>query len=200
MKLKLYLHLRPLKRAWYMKSFFAFIWEIIKIVIIALLIVVPIRYFIFQPFFVKGQSMEPNFENGDYLIIDEISYRFREPLRGEVLVFKYPQNPSQRYIKRIIGLPGETITIEDGKVIIFNENGTQILNETGYLPLFTLTPGDIRVTLTGDEYFVLGDNRISSSDSRRWGPLPREDIIGRVLFRAWPFVALAKFEAPVYDQ
>jgi signal peptidase I len=182
-----------------MRNFLAFIWEIIKIVVIALLIVVPIRYFIFQPFFVKGQSMEPNFENGDYLIVDEISYRFREPLRGEVVVFKYPQNPSQRYIKRIIGLPGETVVIEDGKVVIFNENGTQILNETGYLPPFTLTPGDIRVTLTGDEYFVLGDNRISSSDSRRWGPLPREDIIGRVLFRAWPFVALAKFEVPVYD-
>ena len=182
-----------------MKNFFAFIWEILKIVIIALLIVVPIRYFVFQPFFVRGQSMEPNFENGDYLIIDEISYRFENPQRGEVVVFKYPQNPSLRYIKRIVGLPGETIVIEEGLVIIFNERGSQILNESDYFPSSVLTPGDVHVSLDENEYFVLGDNRISSADSRSWGPLPEENIIGRVLFRTWPFAALAKFEAPSYE-
>ena len=197
-----------------MRNFLAFIWEITKIVIIALLIVVPIRYFIFQPFFVRGQSMEPNFESGDYLIVDEISYRFQDPQRGEVVVFKYPINPSQRYIKRIIGLPGETIEIEDGKVIIFSQApsqigdedksssspfaGARVLDESDYLSPFILTPGDIRITLAGDEYFVLGDNRVSSSDSRRWGPLPREYIVGRVFFRAWPFTAFAKIEAPAY--
>ena len=98
-----------------MKKLLSFIWEIIKIVIIALAIVVPIRYFLFQPFFVKGESMEPNFQNGDYLIVDELSYRLREPERGEVIVFKYPRNISQRYIKRIIGLPGEAVEIKDGK-------------------------------------------------------------------------------------
>jgi len=181
-----------------MKNILSFIWEIAKIIIIALLIVVPIRYFLFQPFFVKGQSMEPNFENGDYLIIDEISYRFREPQRGEVVVFKYPQNPSQRYIKRIVGLPGETIEIENGEIIIFNEGNSQILDESDYLFPDVSTPGDIRITLTENEYFVLGDNRISSADSRRWGPLPRGNIIGRVFLRAWPFTALAKIEAPAY--
>jgi len=140
-----------------MRNIFIFFWEIIKIVIIALLIVVPIRYFIFQPFFVRGQSMEPNFENGDYLIIDEISYRFREPQRGEVIVFRYPLNPSQRYIKRIIGLPGETVEIENNKVIIVNEKRSQILDESRYLSSATLTPGEIRLTLANDEYFVLGD-------------------------------------------
>jgi len=182
-----------------MKKLLLFIWEISKIVIIALLIVVPIRYFVFQPFFVRGQSMEPNFYQGDYLIIDELSYQFRAPQRGEVIVFKYPNDPSQRYIKRIVGLPEETIEIEDGKVIIYSDRGAQILNESDYLPPYITTPGDIRVTLSGDEYFVLGDNRISSSDSRRWGPLSREGIVGRVFFRAWPFTALAKFEIPVYD-
>ena len=182
-----------------MRGFFVFIWEILKIVIIALLIVVPIRYFLFQPFFVRGQSMEPVFENGDYLIIDEISYRFRSPQRGEVVVFKYPQNPSQRYIKRIVGLPGETIAIEAGSIIIFNQEGNQILDESDYLPASRQTPGDIRVSLDEDEYFVLGDNRVSSADSRRWGSLPKENIVGRVLFRAWPFAALAKFEAPSYE-
>jgi len=182
-----------------MKGVLIFIWEIAKIVIIALLIVVPIRYFIFQPFFVRGQSMEPNFENGDYLIVDEISYRFKDPQRGEAVVFKYPGNLSQRYIKRIIGLPGETIEIEDGKVIIFSEEGSQILDESDYLFPSVSTPGDIRITLAGDEYFVLGDNRVSSSDSRSWGLLPREDIVGRVFFRAWPFAAFAKIEVPIYE-
>ena len=110
-----------------MKSFFLFIWEITKIVVIALLIVVPIRYFLFQPFFVRGQSMEPNFEDGNYLIVDELSFRLRDPQRGEVIVFKYPNNPSQRYIKRIVGLPGETIEIKDGKVIIFENNQRKVL-------------------------------------------------------------------------
>jgi signal peptidase I len=180
-----------------MKKLLSFAWEIAKIVIIALIIVVPIRYFLFQPFFVRGQSMEPSFEDGDYLIIDEISYRFRDPQRGEVVVFKYPNDPSQRYIKRIIGLPGETIEIEDGKVII-SKNTEEVLDESSYLSPSVFTQGEVQFFLGEDEYFVLGDNREFSSDSRRWGPLPREDIVGKVFFRAWPFVALAKFEAPSY--
>jgi signal peptidase I len=181
-----------------MKNFLSFVWEIIKIVLIALLIVIPIRYFLFQPFFVQGQSMEPNFEDGDYLIIDEISYRFRDPQRGEVVVFKYPNNLSQRYIKRIIGLPGETVEIENGQVIISSEGGEKILEESDYFPSSIFTPGDVQLSLGENEYFVLGDNRSSSSDSRRWGALPQEDIVGRVFLRAWPFTALAKFETPTY--
>lgn len=182
-----------------MKSFFSFFWETAKIIIIALLIVVPIRSFVFQPFFVKGQSMEPNFENGDYLIIDELSYRFKEPQRGEVVVFKYPNNPSQRYIKRIIGLPGETAEVKDGKVAVVGKDGKEFfLDESSYLPENAFTPGNIRLPLKDDQFFVLGDNRIASSDSRSWGVLPRNDIIGRVFVRAWPFAALAKFAAPAY--
>jgi signal peptidase I len=182
-----------------MRKFLSFIWETAKIVIIALLIVIPIRYFLFQPFLVRGQSMEPNFENGDYLIVDEISYRFRNPQRGEVIVFKFPQNYSQRYIKRIIGLPGETVEIKDGKVIIYQKDSKAlILNESSYLPSFLETSGNYRVTLAENEYFVLGDNRPVSSDSRRWGPLPRENIIGRVIFRAWPITALAQITVPQY--
>lgn len=181
-----------------MKSVFIFFWEISKIIIIALLVVIPIRYFIFQPFFVKGESMEPNFQNGNYLIVDEISYRLREPQRGEVIVFKYPLNPSQRYIKRIIGLPGETVQIKEGKVNVYNSNGVpQILNEN-YLPEFFNTSGNNEIQLSQDEYFVLGDNRNFSSDSRRWGTLPKENIIGRVLVRVWPFASLTMVGAPVY--
>ncbi len=177
-----------------MKNFLSFIWEIAKIVIIALLIVIPIRYFLFQPFFVKGQSMTPTFENGDYLIIDEISYRLRVPKRGEVIVFKYPKNPSQRYIKRIAGLPGETIEIKDGKVIIFENNQRQILDESDYLSGDLMFINYPEITLGPDEYFVLGDNRTST-----WrGIVPRGNIIGRVFIRAWPFTTLAKIEAPSY--
>lgn len=181
-----------------MKKFFSFVWEIAKIVIIALIIVVPIRYFLFQPFFVKGQSMEPNFENGDYLIVDEISYRFGEPQRGEVVVFKYPNDPSQRYIKRIIALPEEKIEIKEGQVIIYNPEGRKVLRESDYLSS-VFTPGTVSLTLDEDEYYVLGDNRSSSADSRRWGPLPRENIVGRVFIRAWPFTALSKIEVPSYS-
>jgi len=175
-------------------SFFLFVWEILKIVIIALVIVIPIRYFLFQPFIVKGQSMEPNFEDSNYLIVDELSYRFRDPQRGEVVVFRYPRNVSQRFIKRIIGLPGEKIEIEAGVVMV---NG-KILDESKYLLLGVQTSGDIQISLDENEYFVLGDNRISSFDSRQWGTLPRKNIIGRVYFRAWPITDLTKFEVPSY--
>lgn len=173
-----------------------FIWEMAKIILIALAIVVPIRYFLFQPFFIRGISMEPNFENGDYLIIDEISYRFREPVRGEVIVFKYPQNPSQKFIKRIIGLPGETVEVKDGNVSIYNEEGSKVLDESSYL--ISETTGSIRTTLKDDEYFVMGDNRDFSFDSRRFGILPKKEIIGRAILRAWPIASLGIFSAPSY--
>ncbi len=181
-----------------MKNFFLFILEISKIVALALLVVLPIRYFVFQPFYVKGESMEPNFSNGDYLIIDEMSYRLREPARGEVIVFRYPNDPSQRYIKRIIGLPGETVEISDGQIIIYNEAGEKSILEESYLPDTISTNWSKKMVLGLEEYFVLGDNRMASADSRRWGSLPRENIIGRALLRAWPPTALAKIEAPAY--
>ena len=142
--------------------------------------------------------MEPNFENGDYLIVDELSYRLREPQRGEVIVFKYPGNLSQRYIKRIIGLPGETIEIKEGEIVISSQGKKYVLDESRYLPPDFKTLGENFFALGQDEYFVLGDNRFFSSDSRRWGPLPQEDIIGRVFIRILPFTALAKIEAPSY--
>lgn len=182
-----------------MKSALFFIWEIGKIVIISLLVVVPIRYFIFQPFFVRGYSMEPNFSSGDYLIIDQVSYRFRDVQRGEVVVFKHPNNPSQRHIKRIVGLQGETIKIENDQISIYKDGLPQILDESNYLPSeYSKTTGSIEIRLDENEFFVLGDNRSLSADSRRWGPLPKKDIIGRVFFRAWPFTAMAKIEAPQY--
>ncbi|MEA3293013.1 MAG: signal peptidase I [Patescibacteria group bacterium] len=182
-----------------MKSFFLFIWDVSKILIIALIIVIPIRYFLFQPFFVKGESMEPNFYNYDYLIVDEISYQFRDPKRGEIIVFKYPHDTSQRYIKRIIGLPGETIEIKDNCITIESKGILTTLDESAYLESSINTKGDIKIVLPEEKYFVLGDNRRFSYDSRQWGLLPKENIIGKVLFRAYPLSALVRFTTPSYQ-
>ncbi|MDI6882955.1 MAG: signal peptidase I [Patescibacteria group bacterium] len=171
-----------------------------KIVTLALIIVVPIRYFVFQPFIVKGASMTPAFSNGDYLIVDEISYRFREPQRGEVVVFRYPKDPSQRFIKRIIGLPGEKVKIEGGEIKIIDKfDQEKILDESAYLLLGQNNLFDNKVMVLGEEeYFVLGDNRAHSFDSRNWGTLQRKEIIGRVFLRIWPPKALVFIPLPGY--
>ena len=140
--------------------------------------------------------MDPSFENGDYLIIDEISYRFKAPERGEVIVFKFPYDNSQRFIKRIIGLPGETVEVAGGNIIIHQESGPVVLDETGYINDFT--DSDVKIQLAYNEYFVMGDNRDSSFDSRRFGPITTKDIIGRVALRAWPFNSLSAFVKPSY--
>ena len=171
------------------KYFLNFVWEILKIVIISLAIIIPIRYFLIQPFYVKGASMDPNFFDGDYLIIDEISYRFSAPEREDVIIFRYPLDQSQFFIKRIIGLPGETVKVEDGKVFIKNKSiasGEFVLDESSYLENIS-TAGNLEMSLGDDEYFVLGDNRDASSDSRKWGAIKKDYIIGRAWVRAWPF-------------
>jgi len=170
------------------KYWLNFVWEILKIVIISLAIIIPIRYFLIQPFFVNGASMEPNFFDGEYLIVDEITYRLEKPERGDVIIFRYPLDPSQFFIKRIIGLPGETIKINDGKIFVYNKDivPQEIeLDESDYLNNI-YTPGNIETTLKDNEYFVLGDNRRASSDSRKWGTVPKRYIIGEAWLRAWP--------------
>lgn len=180
-----------------MRNFFLFLLEIFQIVILALVIVIPIRYFIFQPFIVKGQSMEPNFENGDYLIVDEISMRIKDFERGDVVVFKNPLNPSQRFIKRIIGLPGETVKIEKGNITIIKGNENFVLKEP-YLQ-HSWESRDQEVRLGTDEYFVLGDNRNFSFDSREFGPIHKKYIIGKVILRLWPFsLEKIRIETPTY--
>lgn len=176
----------------------SFFWELIKIFLLAMAIIVPIRYFLVQPFFVRGASMEPNFLDGEYLVVDELSYRLREPRRGEVIVFQFPNNPSQFFIKRIIGLPSEHVTIEDSQILIRNERYPSgvLLDEAQYLPSVNQTHGSVSVTLGENEYFVLGDNRSASSDSRTWGALGDDDIIGRAWIRAFPVERFGVLEFP----
>jgi signal peptidase I len=185
------------------KSLGSFVWETLKVVIISLAIVIPVRYFIIQPFYVKGASMEPNFYDHEYLIIDEISYRFRDPKRGEVVIFKSPQNPRQYFIKRVIALPGEKIEIKEKEIFIFNQKypeGIKI-DESKYLPLANVngTLGQVDITLRDNEYFVLGDNRNSSLDSRSFGPITRDKIMGQTWLRGWPFDRFELFKAPGYN-
>ncbi len=180
-----------------MKKILSAIWETAQVAIIALIVVGTIRTLIAQPFIVDGQSMTPNFNDGDYLVIDELTYRFRQPERGEVIVFKFPQQGGNYFIKRIVALPSETIKIEDGVVTIFNEGHQEglVLDEPYIL---TSTSGNILATLDEGEYFVLGDNRFMSYDSRSWGVLNEDDIIGLTRFRLWPINAVKAFEAPAY--
>ncbi len=180
-----------------LKKYGSLAWEIIKILLFAAIIVLPIRYFIFQPFIVKGDSMVPNLHPRDYLIVDEISYRFSNPQRGDVIVFKYPVDNTQRYIKRIIGLPGETVDIANGKVTIIANGKNVVLDEKKYL-LGVLTDGTVHIVLENDNYFVMGDNRPFSYDSRRWGVLPKDDIIGRALFRLLPISQMSVIFNPTY--
>lgn len=157
--------------------------NIAEVFLIFLFFILPIRFFLFEPFFVKGDSMEPNFHNWDYLIIDKLTYFYRQPQRGEVVVFKPPFDDNIYYIKRIIGLPQERILIEESKITIFNKENPKgfVLNEPYVANHYT--PGTIDVQLKTDEYFVLGDNREVSYDSRKWGPLKKGRIVGRVLFQ-----------------
>lgn len=183
-----------------MKKFLVSSWEVIEIAIIAFVAVFLIRSFLIQPFLVNGASMEPTFRDGDYLFIDVLTYRFRFPERGEVIVFRYPVDESVFFIKRIIGLPGERVVIDDGKVMVYasSDKSPHVIGEV-YLPRGVLTGGRKDVVLGEDEFFVMGDNRGSSYDSRNWGSVPRKDVVGIARLRLLPFMSARAFETPEYS-
>lgn len=162
--------------------------EIVKFAVLALIIVIPFRMFIAQPFIVQGASMYPTFETGQYLIIDQVSYRFEKPQRGDVVVFRFPNDPSKYFIKRVVGLPGETVQVDTEQVTVKDpRTGDMHILSEPYLPE-DIDSGDRPLTLTleGDEYFVMGDNRPQSSDSRVWGPVPADNIVGKAFVRLLP--------------
>lgn len=160
--------------------------EILRFSIIALIIVIPIRMFIAQPFIVSGASMENTFHSGEYLIVDQLSYHIRSAERGEVIIFRYPKDPSKFFIKRVIGVPGDTVVIEDATVKIINEaNPNGFTLDEPYIK--SMERGTYLTETLGErEYFVMGDNRDQSSDSRIWGVLLEDRIVGRAYVRLFP--------------
>lgn len=177
-----------------------FVLEIVQIAALALAIILPVRYFLVQPFVVAGVSMEPNFEDGEYLIIDELTFHFREPARGEIVVFHPPSaDEKQFYIKRVIGLPGETVEVNDGKITIYNEaNPNGFILAEDYIDDYT--PGRDSETLGEGEYYLMGDNRDASFDSRAFGPVPKDNLIGRVWIRGLPLEKIGSFPLPEYNE
>jgi signal peptidase I len=156
--------------------------ELVRFTVITLLIVIPIRIFIAQPFIVNGESMLPTFHNGDYLIIDEVTYRTNEPKRGEVIVFRFE---NKRFlIKRIIGLPGEELNISGDRIVITEADGTKVELKEEYINEDFSSYGTWN--LKEEEYFVMGDNRNASSDSRTWGILNKKEIVGKTFLRLFP--------------
>lgn len=178
-------------------GFKEYFFEIVKIIVFSLAIIIPVRMFVVQPFIVEGDSMTPNFHDGEYLIVDEISYRFKEPQRGDVVIFHPPLAPNVYYIKRIIGRPGETVELKNGKIYIYNQEFPkgQVIDESGYLTQHQVNE-ESRVTLSEAQYYVMGDNRANSLDSRRLGPITMDHIKGKALLRAFPFSEFTLFKTP----
>ena len=177
--------------------------EFVRVFIIAVALILPVRLFLIQPFYVHGQSMEPNFHDTDYLIIDKITPRFASFKRGEVIVFLHQDprfGPKARYlIKRVIGLPGERVTLADGVITIYNDSHASgfALHEWQY-PVESMEGLVSNATLKKDEYYVLGDNRPVSEDSENFGPIHASQIVGRVWVRGFPFDRFKLFDAPTY--
>ena len=171
------------------KAVFTFFFDTLESIVVALAIFVVVYLFFYQPHQVKGASMETNFHDGEYLLTNKYEFRFNNPKRGDVIVFKSPQNPDIDYIKRIIGMPGDTVKLENSHFYI---NGVK-LDESNYLSekIYTSQGNFLRegaeISVPPSYYFVCGDNRPVSSDSRAWGPINRSSIIGKSQVRYWPF-------------
>lgn len=180
----------------FLKSAGLFSGELVKVLLLAGITIFLVRHFLFKPFYVKGASMEPNFLERDYLIIDELTYRFKNPVRGEVVVFHHDND---YFIKRVVGLPGETVKVSEGVVTIFNSTHPAgfVLDES-YLPKDLRTFGNVTVELGKDEFYVMGDNRDNSFDSRRFGPVAEDKIVGRVVLRGWPFDRASLLRVPEF--
>jgi signal peptidase I len=166
-------------------NFLRKVWELAGFAIIAIIIVIPIRVFVAQPFIVSGSSMYPTFENADYLIVDELSYHLGNPERFDVVIFRYPKDPNKFFIKRVIGLPNEEIVIKGSSITIISDERPEGLTlEEPFVE--NTSENNMSVKLQGEEYFMMGDNRSASSDSRYWGPVKRDLLIGRAFLRLLP--------------
>jgi len=158
-------------------------YELTKWIVIVLAFGILIHFFVGTLFIVDGESMEPNLHSGEYIIVNRWQYNFGKPERGDAVVLRFPGDPeNKKYIKRIIGLPGEKVEIAGGIVYINNRELVE-----SYIPDYIITEPDLSRQLTGDDYFLMGDNRENSSDSRTWGICPGRDLIGKAWLVLYPF-------------
>lgn len=169
------------------KKGIGFVFDLLQSVVVVMAIFVMIYLFIISPQEISGQSMYPTFESGEYIFTNKVEYKLHDPARGDVVVFKSPKNKNIDYIKRIIGIPGDQVKLVNG---LYYVNGVQV--NQSYLPpeLYT-SPGlflreNEEITVPAGQYFVSGDNRPHSLDSREFGTIPKADIIGKAFLRYWP--------------
>lgn len=180
---------KPEKPESAVRAFASGVWETLRYALVAAIIIIPIRMYVAQPFVVSGNSMYPTFHNGEYLIVDELSKYVGEYRRGDVVILRYPNDPSKYFIKRVIGLPGETVTVRSGVVSITSSTQTEpLVLEEPYVK--NTKSENLSRTLDAEEYFVMGDNRAQSSDSRVWGPVPTRLMDGKALVRLFPFTRI----------
>lgn len=185
----------------FIKRAFAAVFDFLQGIVVILAIMVMIYLFIMSPQEINGQSMDPTFENGEYILTNKIEYKLVNPDRGDIVIFKSPRNKDIDYIKRVIGLPGETVALKSGVIYI---NG-QALDESYYLgadvPIYggSFLSDGAEIQVPDGEYFVMGDNRPHSSDSREFGPIPKEDFIGKAFLRYWPFKRTGLIQQPNYS-
>ncbi len=181
-----------------LKAIIIFVMEILETVVFVGSIFIVVYLFILQPNQIKGASMEPTFENGNYIFTSKVTYKLRQPIRGDVVVFHAPRNPDLEYIKRIIGLPGDTILIENEKVYVNGNEVTETyIADVTTLSLAGFVQEGVPIVVPEGNYFVMGDNRPRSSDSREFGPIPYESIIGHVIYRYFPFNVMGTIENPL---
>ncbi len=183
-----------------LKNIAEFIWEMVQTALTVIIVVYLVKTFLFQLFIVDGQSMEPTLHDKEMLLVDKLSYHFRSPHRGEIVIFQKPGEPSVNFIKRVIGLPGETVVIKNGKVYIKNSADANLESiEEIYLSPDTPTNGEEEVLVKENEVFVMGDNRTNSQDSRVIGSIPYKSILGRALFTYWPIKDATWLITPKYN-
>jgi signal peptidase I len=184
----------------WIKRAVAAVFDFLQGIVVVLAVLVMVYLFIMSPQEINGASMEPNFHNGEFILTNKVMYKFRNPIRGDIVIFKSPTNKEVDYIKRIIGLPGDTVLLKSNSLYV---NGQKV-NEPYLAPGVTIFGGSYlaegqTITVPPGQYFVCGDNRPHSSDSREFGPIAKEDFIGVVILRYWPFSQFGIITRPVYD-